>query len=115
MAVCRVFRRVLAFLLSDRSEQAGASLYEQLDDPLLKRVYTDWYPVYDSVVPPALHKKGKAGTFAVESMNSCIRHYLARLRRRTKCYSKSIEMMNASLTLLFWKLSQRSSWLNYIK
>ncbi len=32
-----------------------------------------------------------------------IRHFLARFRRKTKCYSKSIEMMGISLNLLMAK------------
>ncbi|MDR1476446.1 MAG: IS1 family transposase, partial [Holosporales bacterium] len=29
-----------------------------------------------------------------------LRYYLARLHRKTKCYSKSIEMLRLSITLL---------------
>ena len=42
----------------------------------------------------------------MESYNSRIRHYLARFKRKTKCYSsKSIEMLNISLNLLMNKLN----------
>jgi len=34
---------------------------------------------------------------------SGIRHFLARFRRKTKCYSKSVEMMTYSLQLLIAK------------
>ncbi|MDY0386854.1 MAG: IS1 family transposase, partial [Methanolobus sp.] len=32
--------------------------------------------------------------------NSIFRHFLARLRRKTKCYSKSLEMLKYSVLLL---------------
>nr|WP_082089470.1 hypothetical protein [Methanosarcina horonobensis] len=32
--------------------------------------------------------------------NSILRHFLARLRRKTKCYTKSIEMLKYSVLLL---------------
>ena len=42
--------------------------------------------------------------YLIESLNSRIRNYLARFNRRTKRYSKSIEMIEYSLYLLFDKL-----------
>lgn len=36
----------------------------------------------------------------VEGENTRLRHYLARLHRKTLCYSKSIEMLECSLRLL---------------
>jgi insertion element IS1 protein InsB len=48
----------------------------------------------------------KAETFTVEGYNSRIRHYLARFKRKTKCYSKAQHMMEISLNLLFLKLNK---------
>lgn len=36
----------------------------------------------------------------VEGENTRFRHYLARLHRKTLCYSKSIEMLKCSLRLI---------------
>jgi len=41
----------------------------------------------------------KRETYTVESYNGLLRHYLARFRRRTKCYTKSEEMLNLTLLL----------------
>ncbi|MCM1985887.1 IS1 family transposase, partial [Methanococcoides seepicolus] len=35
-----------------------------------------------------------------EGYNSIIRHFLARLRRKSKCYTKSLEMLKYSVLLL---------------
>lgn len=36
----------------------------------------------------------------VEGYNSILRHFLTRLRKKTKCYTKSIEMLKYSVLLL---------------
>ena len=46
----------------------------------------------------------KKETYTVESYNSRVRHYLARFKRKTKCYSKSVEMIEISLNRLIKKL-----------
>ncbi|KAA6305523.1 hypothetical protein EZS27_042824, partial [termite gut metagenome] len=43
-------------------------------------------------------------TFTVEGYNSRIRHYLARFKRKGKCYSKAQHMIDKSLKLLFLKV-----------
>jgi IS1 family transposase len=64
-------------------------------------VCTDYFPAYNSIVEGVTHGVGKAYTWAVESLNSRMRHYLARFRQKTFCYSKSEAMVKATLTLFF--------------
>jgi hypothetical protein len=46
----------------------------------------------------------KAETYTVEGYNSLFRHFLARLRRKSKCYSKSkMIMLKYSVMLLMFK------------
>ncbi|WP_293111866.1 IS1 family transposase [Moorena sp. SIO4G3] len=40
----------------------------------------------------------------IESENTRLRHYLARLHRKTLCYSKSEEMLQLSIRLLIYYL-----------
>jgi insertion element IS1 protein InsB len=46
------------------------------------------------------HVVSKAETCLVESYNSVLRYYLARLQRKTKCYSKSLEKLKLRVLLL---------------
>ena len=46
------------------------------------------------------HVISKSETCLVESYNSAVRYYLARLHRKTKCYSQSILMLIPSVKLL---------------
>lgn len=61
----------------------------------------DYWSPYATVVPNNLLLQTKAETYTVEGMNARIRHYLARFKRKTFCYSKSPQMVIASLKLLF--------------
>ncbi|MFH1049587.1 MAG: IS1 family transposase, partial [bacterium] len=40
---------------------------------------------------------------------SRLRHFCARLRRRSKCYTKSIEMLKYTLILAMWYLNNNMS------
>jgi insertion element IS1 protein InsB len=52
------------------------------------------------------HLQGKAHTYTVKSMNNRLRCYLARLRRRTHCYSKSAANLRDSLLFVFGRRLQ---------
>ena len=64
---------------------------------------TDYWKPYEHVVPPEIHTQSKAETFTVEGYNSLFRHFLARLRRKSKCYSKSLDMLRYSVVMLMAK------------
>ncbi|MDR1494911.1 MAG: hypothetical protein LBI29_02640 [Rickettsiales bacterium] len=65
---------------------------------------TDGHCAYDSVYKKyksniGKHIASKSETCLVESLNSSIRDRLARLKRRTRAYSKSIHMLRISVNL----------------
>ena len=64
---------------------------------------SDHYEVYDKYKIAKKHYFTKAETALVESFNSLIRHYLARFNRKTKRYSKAIDMIYNSILMLFNK------------
>jgi insertion element IS1 protein InsB len=63
-------------------------------------IASDYWISYESVIPAEKHIQSKAETFTVEGYNSLFRHFLARMRRKTKCYSKKMEMLKISILLL---------------
>ena len=67
----------------------------------VKILCTDGYEGYASYKLAEKHYITKAETSLVESKNSLIRHYLARVNRRTKRYSKAFDMIFNSLLILF--------------
>jgi len=64
---------------------------------------TDMLKAYENLIPQAKHYAGKTFTTQIESLNCRLRHYLARIRRKTLCYSKSKTMLEVSLKLLIHK------------
>ena len=73
--------------------------------PNIATIYTDANSCYrlafqrNGVTEP--HVQTKAQTHLIESSNSSIRDNLARFNRRSKRYSKSLEMLDYSLMLFF--------------
>ena len=61
---------------------------------------TDHWRAYAEFFPETIHTQSKAETYTVEGYYGILRHFLARLRRNTKCYTKSLEMLNYSVLLL---------------
>lgn len=71
--------------------------------PTIEQVMTAHWEPYEKFVPTGKHTQTKAETYTVEGSNSLFRHFLARLRRKTKCYSKSETMLKHSVMLLMAK------------
>ena len=65
---------------------------------------TDGYSVYPSYIEPEDHLVCKTYMTRVEGENTRLRHYLARLHRKTLCYSKSLDMLKYSIRLLLFYL-----------
>ena len=76
-------------------------------------VATDYWKSYKEMIPTELLIQSKADTYTVESYNGIIRHFLARFRRKTKCYSKCEKMIEYSLFLLMAKKNKVISIQNY--
>lgn len=94
----------------DRTSETGLKLWHKIAHRGQEADFiTDYWEPYEEFLPPDRHIKDKAETFTVEGLNSVARHFLARLRRRTKCYSKSQQMLELSLQLLILKRNKRLS------
>ena len=61
---------------------------------------TDGWKVYPMYIEPEDHLVCKTYMTRVEGENTRLRHYLARLHRKTLCYSKSILLLKYSIRLL---------------
>ena len=70
---------------------------------------TDYWAPYEGFVPEQQHVQSKAETYTVESYNRLFGHFLARLRRKSKCYSKRQKMLEYSVRLLMSKWNNELS------
>lgn len=69
----------------------------------INHLCTDANPVYGYYKISNHHYITKAETALVESWNCRLRHYLARLKRKTLCYSKSIVALRRAILMLLHK------------
>ncbi len=99
-AVNEHFRGVIAWVLGDRSSKTFELLWQILKCWHSYFYVTDGYPVYPCFISQEDHIVSKTYMTRVEGENSRFRHYLARLYRKTFCYSKSEKMLNFSIRLV---------------
>lgn len=52
---------------------------------MIDQVMTDYWEPDAKCIPSDQHRQSKAETFPVEGYNSLFQHFLARVRRKTKC------------------------------
>ena len=111
----RSTKLLLAYELGDRGKKTVRRLYGNIKGINCRRYYSDNWKAYTDVLPVQKHTASKKEAYTIEGDNSLLRHYLARFRRKTKCYSKSKYMVEVSLKSLFHKLNNKnncSTWLS---
>ncbi len=108
LAICRDSKQILVFELGSRGLKTGKKLWEKVKNIPCKQDCTDHWEVYKNLIPAEKHICSKAETYTIESYNGLFRHYLARFHRKTKCYSKSIRLVEISVLLLILSLNQRN-------
>lgn len=104
-ALCKVSKRVVDFKVGKRN----AKTLQRVTDTLLlaeaRKIYTDKYPLYQSLIPKAIHNQSAYKINHIERKNLSIRTHLKRLSRKTICFSKSRIMLEACLGIYFWNQS----------
>ena len=100
-----IFGKVLGFVCGRRTITTGKVLWQKIKHLPTMGYGTDMLKAYKNFIPQAKHYAGKTLTTQIQSLNCRLRHYLARLHRKTLCYSKSKTMLEVSLKLLIHKLN----------
>ena len=78
--------------------------------PAAQQYYSDALPAYDALVYyPGHHQSlpNKSQTYAVEADNAELRHYLARLARRSRCFSRSEEALHDAVKVFIFAWNRR--------
>jgi IS1 family transposase len=102
-AIDRATKQVCGWTLGDRSTETACRLAAPLPHASHITFGTDFWHPYGLIFAPHQHRQGKAHTFTIESHNHRIRVYLARLRRKTHCYTKKLANLAASILLYLLK------------
>lgn len=99
--VSRKTRQILGCLASrDKSAMTIQRLVDAA--PAAKSYCTDGYVGYLDVIFPGKHifnNRNKSDTFTVEGVNADLRHYLPILARRSRCFPRKLENLQAALSV----------------
>lgn len=72
--------------------------------PQAKQYYSDAFPVYDTLYygVPYEMRMDKNETYSVEAVNADLRHYLKRLARKSRCFSRRLEALQKNMRLFVY-------------
>ena len=92
------------------SERSSANLQACLERaPQARQYYSDAFPAYKSLYygAPFELRDDKCETYSVEAVNADIRHYLKRLARKSRCFSRSVLALKQALQLFVFCYNRR--------
>jgi IS1 family transposase len=91
----------------ERTSEALQACLERA--PQAKQYYSDAFPVYDTLYYGAPYevRADKQETYAVEAVNADLRHYLKRLARKSRCFSRRIQSLIENLRLFVYCYNHR--------
>ncbi len=105
----RVTRCIVGWRVLD--ERSYDTMQPMLDAaPDAQRYFSDALDTYQTLVYyPGQHRvaPGKSETYAVEAGNAECRHYLARLARRSRCFSRCVTALRLALRLFVFCWNSR--------
>ena len=95
-------------MVGERTQEA---IQQMVDDaPKAKWYFTDGFDAYSRLW---YHygryevSQGKNDTYSVEGDNAELRHYLARLARKSRCFSRCLEALQNALKLFVFAFNRR--------
>ena len=96
---------------SVQAERTQTDLQTLLDtSPQAVWYYSDLFATYKTLLyTPGRHTPmpDKSETYRVEGMNAELRHYLARLARRSRCFSRCIHALRRAVKLFVYVWNRR--------
>jgi IS1 family transposase len=95
-ALRRDTKEVIDFKVGKRT---GKTLQRVVDTVLLSgavQLHTNKFPLYESIVPETIHRTAKYNINHIERKNLSVRTHLKRLARKTICFSRSREILEAT-------------------
>lgn len=91
---------ILGWVVGDHTAQTFRPVWNAIGFWQCYFWVSDGNPVYPGFIPAGAQIVSKTYMTRVEGENTPLRHYLARLHRKTLCYSKSVEILKHSIRLL---------------
>lgn len=92
----------------ERSEAVLQALVDEAPQAMI--YFSDSFPTYDALIyKPGVHLSllDKSQTYSVEGENPDLRHYLARLGRRSRCFSRRLDALARAVKLFVYAWNRR--------
>ena len=115
VSVARESRLIVgAAVMEERTWENMQAYADEL--PFANRYCTDELAVYGELLWPPnpqgenstyIISYGKEQTYTIEGVNADLRTYLGRLKRRSRCFSRSIAALRRTLRLFVWHYNKR--------
>ena len=107
-AVCRATHRIVGWSVClERTIELLQSVVDRA--PKAENYYTDGFLMYQDLSYWGNHEmlKDKSETFSVEGGNADLRHYLARLQRASRCFSRCLRALQRAVELFVYFYNER--------
>ena len=92
----------------ERSEHSFQAVIDVA--PQASVYYSDEFGIYQSLSYPAdsihIAVRDRSQTYTVESVNADLRTYLARLKRRSRCFTRALDALRTAMTLFVYYYNQ---------
>lgn len=95
-------------MVSTRTPEALQAMLDR--SPQATHYYSDGYTLYEALIyTPGQHMAvvDKSQTYSVEADNAELRHYLARLARKSRCFSRCIQALRTAIKLFVYAWNRR--------
>ena len=101
-ALNRKTKEVVSYNVGNRTNVTLGAVIKTLDLSNAKKIYTDKWRGYKSLISKKIHSTFNRETNHIERHNLTIRTHLKRLTRRSICFSRSVVILSAILRIYFW-------------
>ena len=101
-ALCSEVKQVIDFTVGKRSKRTLRRVVDTLLLSGVKTIKTDRLNIYQSLIPRERHIANACSINHIERHNLNLRTHLKRLSRRTICFSRSRQMLEACSRIYFW-------------
>lgn len=95
-------------VLEARTEPAFQAMLDE--SPQAQQYYSDAFGVYAQLIyDPGQHQAlpDKTQTYSAEGCNAELRHYLARLARRSRCFSRCVQALRHAIKIFVFAWNRR--------
>ena len=109
-AINRETKNVIDVVIGKRTKENLRIVINKVKMLSPKKIITDKLNSYPNLITPVEHDTGRYRNNKIERANLTLRQHIKRLSRKTLSYSKSIEMLQASILLYFFWNNWQMGW-----